>query len=93
MQYSINPVKVKINDTENCNQLDVVITQDNGTQCAVAYRLSVAGQQQLSHQQANGSNGNYKVTGADYTSYNAATDRFHWTAQYVATKLSLTLAA
>lgn len=99
MQFNITPIKAKITDSNLSNVLTVRIGGDDGiTSCSVQYNIgyqatAVTGQATPSVEQS--VNGNYRLTGTDYTNYAAANTsnaaKMLFAAQYVATKLSLTL--
>ena len=99
MQYNITPIKAKITDSNLSNVLTVKIGGDDGiSSCSLQYSIgyqasAVTGQATPPIVQS--VNGNYRLTGSDYANYTAANTsnaaKMLFAAQYIATKLSLTL--
>lgn len=96
MIYTITPIKAKINDTTLSDTLNILINQDSGSACVFWYNIGFtptatsSNPSPLFQQMAFGT---YKIAGTDYENYMAVTNagRMLFAAQYIATKLSLTL--
>ena len=98
MQFDIQPTKAKINDTVDSTVIDVTVNQDNGTTCNFVYNVGVSSAPiaNIAQRPQSMVNGNFKISGDDYTNYSncaSASARMQFAAQYVATQLSLTLVA